>query len=56
MLVCHEPTRKKHWGGWEIVCADCAVEMAEEHEGSLTLVRIPTRYSPYPVNILATIA
>jgi hypothetical protein len=19
-LVCHEPTRQKHWDGWEIVC------------------------------------
>ena len=32
-LVCHEPTRKKHWDGWEIVCPDCAVEMIDEHDG-----------------------
>lgn len=32
-LVCHEPTRKKHWDGQEIVCPDCAVGMIDEHDG-----------------------
>ena len=28
-LVCHEPTRNKHWEGWAIVCPDCATEITE---------------------------
>ena len=32
-LVCHEPTRKQHWDGWEVVCPDCAVEAIDEHDG-----------------------
>lgn len=28
-LICHEPTRKKHWDRWQIVCRKCAEELME---------------------------